>query len=128
MSGLGAGLSVALTAMWLDDYRVGWVAMVLTPVTGLLYLGTVNRLVPCLRRQPPPSLSGAVVGGGVAGLFGIAVWAFVGTFSSTVTGSATEAVRVAWNMLGEAVTGGMLGGFTAGAIVAALGMRWPAEL
>ena len=123
-SGLIAGVPVSLAAMLLGEgLDVGLAAALLTPFTGLIYVLSVNRFVARLCVQPPPALSGALVGGGVAALVGVAVWAFAGIFNSTITGAATEAVRFAWTMLPQAVGGGMLGGFIAGAALGAVGMK-----
>jgi len=71
-----------------------------------------------------PVLSGALVGGGVAGLVGIAAWAFISIFNGAVTGAAADAVRFAWTELPHAALGGVAGGFLAGMAMAAVGFGW----
>jgi ABC-type transporter Mla maintaining outer membrane lipid asymmetry permease subunit MlaE len=83
----------------------------------------LRRIIDFLRGQPSAILSGALAGGSVAGLMGVAVWAFVGIFNSTVTGNATPMVRQAWAMLPDAALGGAISGFVAGALLAAVGMK-----
>jgi hypothetical protein len=122
-AGFVAGMPLAALTGVYGELPPALSAAVLTPLTGVLYVLALKRIIDILQGQPSPLVSGALVGGGVAGLMGIAVWAFVGIFNSTVTGGATQAVRFAWAALPEAAMGGAIGGFIAGALLAAVGMK-----
>jgi hypothetical protein len=123
-AGFVAGMPLAAVIALYGEVETGVAAATLTPLTGLVYVLSVRRVVALLQDQPPAPWSGALAGGGVAGLIGIAVWAFAGIFNSTITATATDAVRFAWAELPQAALGGMIGGFLAGAAVAAVGLRW----
>jgi hypothetical protein len=126
-AGFLAGMPLAALTGVLGELATGVAAAALTPLTGLVYVLAMPRVVRSLCGQPPPIFSGALVGGSVAGLIGIAVWAFAGIFNSTITGTATDAVRFAWAELPAAAMGGMIGGFLAGAALAAAGTRGLAD-
>jgi len=122
-AGFVAGMPMVAVTGWYGEPGPALMAAILTPLTGLIYVLALRRIIALLQGQPSAIVSGALVGGGVAALMGIAVWAFVGIFNTTVTGDATELVRLAWTVLPDAVLGGALGGFIAGALLAAVGMR-----
>jgi hypothetical protein len=122
-AGFVAGIPMVALSSLYQDPNPAWYAAVLTPLTGVLYVLALRRIIDLLQGQPSAIVSGALVGGGVAGLMGVAVWAFVGIFNTTVTGNATPMVRQAWAMLPDAALGGGLGGFVAGTLLAAVGMR-----
>jgi hypothetical protein len=132
-AGFVAGMGLAALAAWsgtLDiaiAIAIAVATALLTPLTGVVYVVAEPRVVAHLCGQPPPVVSGALVGGGVEGLIGIAVWAFAGILSSTVTGDATGAVRYAWGQLPQAALGGMISGSVAGAALAAAGVPLPID-
>jgi hypothetical protein len=122
-AGFVAGIPMVAVSGLYGALNPALYAAVLTPLTGLLYVLALRRIIDFLRGQPSAILSGALAGGSVAGLMGVAVWAFVGIFNSTVTGNATPMVRQAWAMLPDAALGGAISGFVAGALLAAVGMK-----
>jgi hypothetical protein len=119
-SGFLAGIPLAAMAALSEVPRVGMAAAILTPLTGMIYVLTVDYFVRHLHGQPPALISGALAGGVVAGLIGISVWIFAGVFNSTITATASGAVRYFWAELPQAAMGGMIGGFVAGAVLAAI--------
>jgi hypothetical protein len=127
-SGFIAGIPLSAMAALSEHPNVGIVAAILTPLTGVIYVYTVDYFVHHLKGQPPAVISGALAGGGVAGLIGIAVWAFAGVFNSTITATASQAVHYFWAMLPQAAMGGMISGFVAGAVLATIGVKRPNEL
>ncbi len=123
-AGFVAGLPLVVLDAWLGPVGVGPAAVLATALTGVLYIFNVRRMAALMQLPVSAVFSGALVGGGVAAMVGIAVWAFIGSFDSTLTGAATPAVRFAWANWPAAAAGGAGAGFVAGVAMARAGFRW----
>ncbi len=123
---LGGLIAASLTwpfTLWLHWPVPIWLtAGILVAVTGYIYVASVERMERIVGGHIPYPVRGAILGGSLAGVIGVTVWAVGGTVTGTVDPTVMQAIETAGTLIPHGVAGGTLGGILAGSLIAYLGL------
>lgn len=95
---------------------------ILVPVTGYIYVVSVAPMERMVGGHIPYPVRGAVLGGGLAAVMGVTVWAVGGTVTGTVDPTVADAIERAGKLIPLAVAGGAVGGIFGGSLIVYLGL------
>lgn len=123
---LGGLVAASLTlplSLWTQWTVPIWLmTAILVPVTGYVYLVSVRHMERIFGGRIPYPVRGAVLGGSLAAVIGVTVWAVGGTVTGTVDPAVADAIERAGALIPLAVAGGATGGIVSGSLIVALGL------
>jgi hypothetical protein len=123
-AGAVASLSALIPAVLFEPLPDFLLAMILCPLTGMLYMAVLPWFIHRFSDLLPPIADGALVGTGAGGLMGLLFSIMIGTLHGTLNPADEQLVAeilVAWPM---ASLGGALGAFLIGAGRTFLQVPW----
>jgi len=92
----------------------------LVPITGYIYVALVGPMEHRVGGRIPYPVRGGILGGSLAAVIGVTVWAVGGTVTATVGPEVIETIESAGQLLPRGLIGGAVGGIIAGSLIAML--------
>ncbi len=109
-----AALAYLLIAWTVEDPAIGWVVLIMCPLTGMLYVWMVPGFIKHYDDLLPPVGDGLMVGIGVSAYVALTFFVLVSSVDPTVAGDLLPALERVHELLPQSLLGGLMGGGLAG--------------
>ena len=128
LAGFSAGWLAALAYLligWsIEGFTVGWVILLLCPLTGMLYVWMVPSFIKHYDDLLPPVADGLMVGVGVSAYVALTFFVLVSSIDEAAAGALMPALEQVHELLPQSLLGGAVGGGLAGVASGLLLTDW----
>ena len=128
LAGFSAGWLAALVYLlisWsVEGFTVGWVILLLCPLTGMLYVWMVPSFIKHYDDLLPPVADGLMVGVGVSAYVALTFFVLVSSIDEAAAGPLMPALERVYELLPQSLLGGVVGGGLAGVASGLLLTDW----
>ena len=119
-----AALSYLLIGWMIEELTVGWVILIMCPLTGMLYVWMVPGFIRHYDDLLPSVGDGLMVGVGVSAYVALTFFVLVSSIDETVAGPLMPALESVHELLPQSLLGGVVGGGLAGVASGLLLTDW----
>jgi hypothetical protein len=128
LAGFSAGWLAALVYLliaWVtEEPGLGWVILLMCPLTGILYVWMVPSFIRHYDDLLPPVGDGLMVGVGVSAFVALTFFVLISSVDETVAGTLLPALEQVQELLPESLLAGVVGGGLAGIVSGLLLTNW----